>query len=99
MYNFNAEHLLLFVFLPFLNWYVEIWRTKVLEVLQILIILIHWIAPGPTRDDRFWLGVVPVLCAVLSSGLTAALTQRALKGAQGRKLGQIHAKPFGLGRF
>ena len=51
----------------------------------------------PTRDDRFWLGVVPVLCAVLSSGLTAALTQRALKGAQGRKLGQIHAKPIGLG--
>lgn len=36
------------------------------------------------RDDRFWLGVVPVLCAVLSSGLTAAMTQRALKGAQGR---------------
>ena len=53
----------------------------------------------PTRDDRFWLGVVPVLCAVLSSGLTAALTQRALKGAQGRKLGQTDAKPIGLGRL
>lgn len=36
------------------------------------------------RDDHFWLGVVPVLCAVLSSGLTAALTQRALKGSEGR---------------
>lgn len=36
------------------------------------------------RDERFWLGVVPVLVAVVSSGLTAALTQRALKGAFGR---------------
>ncbi|CAJ1457142.1 unnamed protein product, partial [Effrenium voratum] len=36
------------------------------------------------RDETFWLGVVPVLVAVLSSGLTAALTQRALKGSQGR---------------
>ena len=40
------------------------------------------------RDDHFWLGVVPVLCAVLSSGLTAALTQRALKGSEGRQLGR-----------
>jgi len=32
----------------------------------------------------FWLGIVPVLAAALSSGLTAALTQRALKGEKGR---------------
>lgn len=39
-----------------------------------------------STNESFWLGVLPVLVAVLSSGLTAALTQRALKGAQGRSI-------------
>eukprot|EP00931_Biecheleriopsis_adriatica_P093954 TRINITY_DN67671_c0_g1_i1.p1 TRINITY_DN67671_c0_g1~~TRINITY_DN67671_c0_g1_i1.p1 ORF type:complete len:375 (+),score=60.30 TRINITY_DN67671_c0_g1_i1:37-1125(+) len=36
------------------------------------------------RSTFYWLGVAPVMAAALSSGLTAALTQRALKGSQGR---------------
>ncbi|CAE7209576.1 ROCK1 [Symbiodinium natans] len=39
---------------------------------------------GADAGDAFFFGVLPVVTAALSSGLTAAMTQRTLKGAQGR---------------
>ena len=90
----SEQHVSIFVFFegqilasPCLVWLYDFPKSLSLSMFR-YITMVRALQFRLGRDDHFWLGVVPVLCAVLSSGLTAALTQRALKGSEGRQLGR-----------